>query len=188
MKQIDVKELVSAMDELEKERGIKKEYLIESLESALVTAYKKNFDSEDNVKVNINGDTGEIHVYSVMEVVEKSEDPLLEISLEKAKKINPDVKIGDTVDIEIMPKDFGRIAAQTAKQVVVQKIREVERELIFNEYNDKKGEIVSGLIQKADTGTLVIDLGKLEGVMPLKEQIPTEHYKVNDKIKELLKL
>ena len=183
MKQIDVKELVSAMDELEKERGIKKEYLIESLESALVTAYKKNFDSEDNVKVNINGDTGEIHVYSVMEVVEKSEDPLLEISLEKAKKINPDVKIGDTVDIEIMPKDFGRIAAQTAKQVVVQKIREVERELIFNEYNDKKGEIVSGLIQKADTGTLVIDLGKLEGVMPLKEQIPTEHYKVNDKIK-----
>ncbi len=183
MKQIDVKELVSAMDELEKERGIKKEYLIESLESALVTAYKKNFDSEDNVKVNINGDMGEIHVYSVMEVVEKSEDPLLEISLEKAKKINPDVKIGDTVDIEIMPKDFGRIAAQTAKQVVVQKIREVERELIFNEYNDKKGEIVSGLIQKADTGTLVIDLGKLEGVMPLKEQIPTEHYKVNDKIK-----
>ena len=183
MKQIDVKELVSAMDELEKERGIKKEYLIESLESALVTAYKKNFDSEDNVKVNINGDTGEIHVYSVMEVVEKSEDPLLEISLEKAKKVNPDVKIGDTVDIEIMPKDFGRIAAQTAKQVVVQKIREVERELIFNEYNDKKGEIVSGLIQKADTGTLVIDLGKLEGVMPLKEQIPTEHYKVNDKIK-----
>ena len=183
MKQIDVKELVSAMDELEKERGIKKEYLIESLESALVTAYKKNFDSEDNVKVNINGDTGEIHVYSVMEVVEKSEDPLLEISLEKAKKINPNVKIGDTVDIEIMPKDFGRIAAQTAKQVVVQKIREVERELIFNEYNDKKGEIVSGLIQKADTGTLVIDLGKLEGVMPLKEQIPTEHYKVNDKIK-----
>ncbi len=183
MKQIDVKELVSAMDELEKERGIKKEYLIESLETALVTAYKKNFDSVDNVKVNINGETGEVHVYSVMEVVEKVEDPLLEISLEKAKKINPKVKIGETVDIEIIPKDFGRIAAQTAKQVVVQKIREVERELIYNEYSDKKGEIVSGIVQKADTGTLVIDLGKLEGVMPLKEQIPTEHYKVNDKIK-----
>lgn len=183
MKQIDVKELVSAMDELEKERGIKKEYLIESLESALVTAYKKNFDSVDNVKVSINGETGEIHIYSVMEIVEESSDPLLEISLEKAKKINPNANIGETIDIEIVPKDFGRIAAQTAKQVVVQKIREVERELIFNEYNDKKGEIVSGIVQKADTGTLVIDLGKLEGVMPLKEQIPTEHYKVNDKIK-----
>ena len=92
-------------------------------------------------------------------------------------------KFGETVDIEIIPKDFGRIAAQTAKQVVVQKIREVEREMVFTEYNDKKGEIVSGLIQKADTGTLVIDLGKLEGIMPLKEQIPTEKYNVNDKIK-----
>lgn len=183
MKQIDVKELVSAMDELEKERGIKKEYLIESLESALVTAYKKNFDSADNVRVSINGETGEIHVYSVMEVAQNVEDPLLEISLEKAKKINPEIKIGETVDIEIVPKDFGRIAAQTAKQVVVQKIREVERELVYNEYSDKKGEIVSGIVQKADTGILVIDLGKLEGVMPLKEQIPTEHYKVNDKIK-----
>ena len=183
MKQIDVKELVSAMDELEKERGIKKEYLIESLESALVTAYKKNFDSVDNVRVAINGETGEVHVYSVMEVVQNVEDSLLEISLEKAKKINPEIKIGETVDIEIVPKDFGRIAAQTAKQVVVQKIREVERELVYNEYSDKKGEIVSGIVQKADTGTLVIDLGKLEGVMPLKEQIPTEHYKVNDKIK-----
>ena len=142
MKQIDVKELVSAMDELEKERGIKKEYLIESLESALVTAYKKNFDSVDNVRVAINGETGEVQVYSVMEVVQNVEDSLLEISLEKAKKINPEIKIGETVDIEIVPKDFGRIAAQRAKQVVVQKIREVERELVYNEYSDKKREIV----------------------------------------------
>ena len=183
MKQIDVKELVGAMDELEKERGIKKEYLIESLETALVTAYKKNFDSADNVRVTINGETGEIHVYSIMEVVENVEDPLLQIDTKKAKKINSKVNVGETVDVEIIPKDFGRIAAQTAKQVVVQKIREVERELVFTEYNDKKGEIVSGIVQKADTGTLVIDLGKLEGVMPLKEQIPTEHYDVNDKIK-----
>ena len=183
MKQIDVKELIGAMEELEKERGIKKEYLIEALEAALVTAYKKNFDSAENVKVNINGETGEIHIYSVMNVVENVENSLLEITLEKAKKIDKNAEIGETVDIEIVPKDFGRIAAQTAKQVVVQKIREVEREMVFTEYNDKKGEIVSGLIQKADTGTLVIDLGKLEGIMPLKEQIPTEKYNVNDKIK-----
>lgn len=183
MKHIDVKELINAMEELEKERGIKKEYLLESLETALVTAYKKNFDTVDNVKVNINGVTGEIHVYSVMEVVEESEDPLLEISLKDAQKVDPDCKIGETVDIEIIPKDFGRIAAQTAKQIVVQKIREIERDLVFTEYNDKKGEIVSGLVQKADTGAMVIDLGNLEGIMPVKEQIPTEHYKVNDKVK-----
>ena len=183
MKQIDVKELIDAMEELEKERGIKKEYLIEALEAALVTAYKKNFDSAENVKVNINAETGEIHIYSIMNVVENVGNSLLEITLDKAKKIDENAEIGGTVDIEIVPKDFGRIAAQTAKQVVVQKIREVEREMIFTEYNDKKGEIVSGLIQKADTGTLIINLGKLEGIMPLKEQIPTEHYNVNDKIK-----
>lgn len=183
MKQVDVKEFISAMEELEKERGIKKSYLIESLEAALVTAYKKNFDTVDNVKVTIDGDSGELHIYAVMDVVEESEDPLLEISLKDAKKINEKIEVGETVDVEIKPKDFGRIAAQTAKQVVVQKIREVERDMVFTEYSEKKGEIVSGLVQKADAGAIIIDLGKLEGIMPLKEQIPSEHYKVNDKIR-----
>ena len=183
MKSIDVKELIEAMEELEKERGIKKDYLIESLEGALVSAYKKNFDSVDNVKVSINQETGEVHIYSVREVVEKSEDPLLEISLDEAKQINPKVEIGDTVDLEIVPKDFGRIAAQTAKQVVVQKIREAERDIVYNEYHDKTGEIVTGIIQKVDDNLIVLDLGRLEGIMTAKEQIPTEHYKVNDKIR-----
>ena len=183
MKNIDVKELIGAMDELEKERGIKKDYLIESLEGALVSAYKKNFDSVDNVKVTINQETGDIHIYSVREVVEKSEDPLLEISIDEARQINPKAEIGETVDLEIVPKDFGRIAAQTAKQVVVQKIREAERDIIYNEYHDKTGEIVTGIIQKVDDGLVVLDLGKLEGIMTAKEQVPTEHYKVNDKIR-----
>lgn len=183
MKNIDVKELIGAMDELEKERGISKDYLLESLEAALVTAYKKNFDSVDNVKVTIDPKTGEIHIYSLREVVEVSEDPLLEIGIEDAKKIDSVYNIGDIVNLEIEAKEFGRIAAQTAKQVVVQKIREVERNMVFTEFNDKKGEIVSGLIQKADGGVVVMDLGKLEGVMPVKEQIPTENYKVNDKIR-----
>ena len=183
MKNIDVKELIGAMDELEKERGISKAYLIESLEAALVTAYKKNFDSVDNVKVTIDEKTGEIHIYSLREVVEVSEDPLLEIGIEDARKIDSVYNVGDIVNLEIKPKEFGRIAAQTAKQVVVQKIREVERNMIYTEFNDKKGEIVSGIIQKADGGVVVMDLGKLEGVMPVKEQIPTENYKVNDKIR-----
>ena len=115
--------------------------------------------------------------------MEHANDDALEISLEDAHKINKSLQIGDSVEVEIVPKDFGRIAAQTAKQVIIQKLRELEREIIFNEFNDRKGEIVSGIIQKADHNIVVMDLGKLEGVMPHKEQIPTEQYHVNDKIK-----
>ncbi len=180
---IDNKELIIALEDLEKEKGIKKEYLLESIETALVTAYKRNFDSLENVRVEMDRKTGATHVYSIKEAVEKVENSETQISMEEAKKINPDISEGETVEIEIVPRNFGRIAAQTAKQVIIQKLRELEREIIFNEYNDRKGEIVTGLIQKADRNIVVMDLGKLEGVMPSKEQIPTEHYKVNDKIK-----
>ena len=183
MKSNENKELIMALDELEKERGISKEYLLESLEVALVAAYKKNFDSAENVKVEIDSQTGEIHVYAQKEVVETVENSQLQISLEDAKKIEKKAKIGDIINIETKPKDFGRIAAGAAKQHVIQKVREAERNMIFDEYNDRKGEIVTGIIQKADKGTVVLDLGKLEGIMPLKEQIPPEHYHVNDKIK-----
>ena len=186
MKNIDVKEIIAVMDELEQERGISKEYLVAALEEALVKAYKQNFDADENaenVKVTIDKVTGEMHVYSAREVVEELPVPELEISLEDARKIDKNYNVGDIVNIEIKPKDFGRIAAQKAKQVVVQKIREAEKEMIFTEFNDKKGEIVSGLIQKADGRIVVMDLGKLEGVMPLKEQIPTETYRVNDKVR-----
>lgn len=183
MKAVDNKELILALDELEKERGIKKEYLLESIETALVTAYKRNFDSLENVKVNMDQDTGEIHVYSVKEIVDAVEDQNLQISLHQARQINKKLDIGDSIDIEIVPKAFGRIAAQTAKQVIIQKIREEERNIMFTEFNDRKGEIVSAIIQKAEGGTLVLDLGKLEAIMPLKEQIPTEDYKVNEKVK-----
>ena len=182
MKAIDNKELILSLEELEKERGIKKEILLEAIETALVTAYKRNFDSLENVKVEMDRKTGATHVYSIKEVVKKANDDVMEISLKEAQKINKDLDIGDSVEIEIVPKDFGRIAAQTAKQVIIQKLREVERDIIFSEFNDRKGEIVSGLIQKAGN-VVIMDLGKLEGVMPLKEQIPTEKYKVNDKIK-----
>ncbi len=182
MKAIDNKELIIALEELEKEKGIKKEYLMEAIDTALITAYKRNFDAE-NVDVHMDRKTGATHVYSVKEVTKEVKDKNTEITLKEAKKINKDVKIGETVNIEIVPKDFGRIAAQTAKQVIVQKLREAERDILFSEFNDRKGEIVSGLIQKADGNAVIMDLGKLEGVMPLKEQIPNEEYHVNDKIK-----
>ena len=118
---IDNKELILALEELEKEKGIKKEYLLEAIETALVTAYKRNFDSLENVRVEMDHQTGATHVYAIKEVMEKANDEDTEISLKEAQKINPDLKEGDTVETEIVPRDFGRIAAQTAKQVIVQK-------------------------------------------------------------------
>ena len=180
---IDNKQLIVAIQELEKEKGIKKDYLLDSIESALLTAYKRNYNSQENVKVVVDRETGASHLYSVKKVVEHAENPILQISLEEARKIDKEAKIGGTVDVELVPKNFGRIAAQTAKQVIIQKLREAEREIIYSEYSERKGEIVSGIIQKADQNIVVMDLGKVEGVMPAKEQIPTEKYHVNDKIK-----
>lgn len=183
-KAIDSKEMLLAMEELEKENGMEPGSLMEAIETALVTAYKRDFDSAaDNVKVVVDKKTGAYHVYAEKEVVKEVEDGDIQISLEDAKKINKSLAVGDIAQIEIMPKNFGRIAAGTAKQVIIQKIREASREYLFNEFSDRKGEIVSGLIQKADGGIVVVDLGRLEGVMPLKEQVPTEKYHVNDKIR-----
>ena len=180
---IDATELIIALDELEKEKGIGKEYVIESIETALVTAYKRNFDvNTDNVKIVMDKETGETHVYEEKTVVEEPEDDT-QISLEDARKIDVKYSLGDVVRTELMPKNFGRIAAQTAKQVIVQRIREATRDVLYNEFSERKGEIVSGIIQKVDKNIVVIDLGKTEGVMPVKEQIPTEIYKQNQKIR-----
>ena len=183
-KGIDTTELLMAMDELEKTNGIKKDFLMESIESALVVAYKRNFEcSNENVKVVLDKTDGKMHVYQEKNIVENVEDEKTEMSLEDAKKINKSYELGDVAQIELMPKEFGRIAAQTAKQVITQKIREASRDVIFTEFADKKGEIITGLVQKADGGAVILDLGRIEGIMPKKEQIPTEKYKVNDKIK-----
>ena len=181
---IDSTELIIAMEELEKESGIQKEYLLESIEQALVTAYKKNYECEDeNVKITMDKETGEIHIYMQKEVVKEVENPKTQMSLEEAKTIDKKLKVGSIYEKELVPKNFGRIAAGTAKQVIIQKIREASREFLYNEFNERIGEIVSGIVQKADGGAVIVDLGRLEGVMVLKEQIPTEHYHVNDKIR-----
>ncbi|MCI9087465.1 MAG: transcription termination/antitermination protein NusA [Clostridia bacterium] len=180
---IDSKELIEALEELEKERGIKKDVILESIETALVTAYKRNFESSENVKVTMDSKSGETHVYAEKEVVEIVENPNLQINLADAQKLSKKLAIGDVAEIEIVPKNFGRIAAQTAKQVIVQKIREESRNVLFDAFNERKGEIVSGLVQKADGGVVVLDLGRLEGIMTVREQIPTEKYHVNDKLR-----
>lgn len=146
---IDNKELILALEELEKEKGIKKDYLLESIETALVTAYKRNFDSLENVKVQMDQKTGATHVYSLRDVVKRAMNKDTQINIKEAQKINPDLKEGDVLETEIVPRDFGRIAAQTAKQVIIQKLREAEREIIYTEFNDRKGEIVSRIGTKS---------------------------------------
>ena len=181
---IDTKELLEAMDELEKTQGVKKEVLMESIEQALVNAYKKNFEcSDENIKVILDKTDGQMHVYQEKVVVEEVENEKVQISLKDAREIDKNYKIDDIVNFELMPKDFGRIAAGTAKQIITQKIREASRDVIFTEFEAKKGEIITGLVQKVDNRMVVMDLGKIEGIMPTREQIRTEHYAVNDKIK-----
>ena len=185
---IDSTELIQALNDLEVEEGINKDTLLTAIESALVLAYKKNYNvEEDNVKITMDRLTGEIHVYSVKEIVKRVSNEKTQIGLSEAQSMKKDAEVGQTIDIELVPRNFGRIAAGTAKQVIVQKIREESRDFLFNQYNDRKGEIVSGIVQKADKKAIVVDLGKTEGLILAKEQIPSEHYKVNDKIRACVK-
>ena len=183
MKSINMRELLKAMEELEKEEGISQEYMKNALITALEAAYKENYGTEENVKIDIDKN-GDIIVFAEKTIVEKVEDEVKEISLEEAKKKRKTSKVGDVVKVIIVPKDFGRIAVQKGKQIIVQKLREKEKEVRFNEYQGKKGEIITGIVQKATEGkSVILDLGKLEGIMPLKEQVEKDKYAVNQKIR-----
>jgi N utilization substance protein A len=176
-------EFLQAMDQIAKEKGISKDLLFEAIDLALVSAYKKNFGTSHNVKVLIDRETGEVEVYAQKTVVEEVENELLQISLEEAKAINRNYELGDTVEKKVTPKNFGRIAAQTAKQVVVQKIREAERGIIFDEYITRENELVTGLVQRKEKNNIYVDLGKTEAVLPATEQVATEEYEINDRLK-----
>ena len=183
MKSINMRELIKAMEELEKEEGISQEYMKNALITALEAAYKENYGTEENVKIDIDKN-GDIIVFAEKTIVEKVEDEVKEISLEEAKKKRKTSKVGDVVKVIIVPKDFGRIAVQKGKQIIVQKLREKEKEVRFNEYQEKKGEIITGIVQKATEGkSVILDLGKLEGIMPVKEQVEKDKYAVNQKIR-----
>lgn len=177
-------ELLIAIEQLEKEKGISKEILIDTLVTALQTAYKKNFGSSQNVRVDFDGMTGDIKVYSSRMVVEEiMEDETVEILVEDAKEIDPSFELGDCVEEEVTPKDFGRIAAQTARQVVVQRIREAERNIIFDQYSDRESEIINGMVQRIAKGIVYINLGKTEAMLLPSEQIPTERYEQSMRVK-----
>jgi N utilization substance protein A len=176
-------EFLQAMEQIAKEKGISKDLLFEAIDLALVSAYKKNFGTSQNVKVLIDKQCGEVEVYAMKTVVEHVENDLLEIGLAEAKAINRNYELGDTIESRVTPRNFGRIAAQTAKQVVVQKIREAERGIIFDEYITRENELVTGLIQRKEKNNIFIDLGKTEAVLPATEQVLTEPYNINDRLK-----
>jgi N utilization substance protein A len=176
-------EFIEALHELEKGRGISTEILFEAIEAALISAYKKNFGSLQNVRVLIDRLSGEFKVYARKTVVETVEDARTQVGLEDARKLDPNYQLEDIVEYEVTPREFGRIAAQTAKQVVVQRIREAERGMIYNEYVNREGDIVTGVVQRYEQKNVIVDLGKVEAVLPAQEQIPREVYQSFERIK-----
>ncbi|KEK25744.1 transcription termination factor NusA [Bacillus gaemokensis] len=176
-------ELLDALLVLESEKGISKDIIIDAIEAALISAYKRNFNQAQNVRVSFNPEVGTIQVLARKDVVDNVFDPRLEISVEEARYINPNYQDGDVVEIEVTPKDFGRIAAQTAKQVVTQRVREAERGVIYSEFSDREEDIMVGIVQRQDARFIYVSLGKVEALLPVSEQMPNEQYKPHDRIR-----
>lgn len=176
-------EFILAVNQVCAERQLSKEVVLEAVEAALVTAYKRNFGAAGNVSAKIDPETGEVKIYAHKTVVEEVKDPRMQILLSEARQVNPDAELGDVVMIETTPKDFGRIAAQTAKQVILQRIREAERDALYQAFAEQEGEIINGVIQSIDAHAIVVNLGKAEATLPKAEQIPGERYRLNQRIR-----
>ncbi len=176
-------ELLMVFAQLEREKGIDQSALVEAIEAALVTAAKKVYGSGTDIYAKLNQETGSIEIYQRKEVTLKVEDEAMQISLLEARQLDPEVMPGDEVEKEIDANEFGRIAAQTAKQVIVQKLREAEREMVYNTYSNRVGEVINGIVHGFSRGAIIVDLGKTEAELPPKEQVPRERYKQGDRIK-----
>ncbi|KRM57218.1 transcription termination factor NusA [Secundilactobacillus malefermentans] len=177
------KELLGALTSLEQEKGIKKEVVIDALEAALASAYKRNYNQAQNVAVEFDQKKGDIHVFAVKKVAEEVVDPRLEVSLEEATGINRGYELGDDIKFEVTPKNFGRIAAQTAKQVIMQRVREAERSIIFDQYSQYENEVITGEVERQDHRFVYVNLGNVEAVMSSQDQMPNETYRMHDRIK-----
>ncbi len=177
------KDFLDALTELEREKNISKEDIITAIEDAVELAYKKNYGNYPNVRVLVDREDGEVLVLMSKEVVSEVEDDMMEVSLEEARSYDERYEVGDVIEYQVDPKDFGRIAAQTAKQVVVQRIREAERRNSYDEFVNKQGEIVTAKIERINNGTMFLSVGNSEGILPLSEQVKTESFNVGDRIK-----
>jgi N utilization substance protein A len=176
-------EFIAMLDYLEREKGIKRDTLIEAISSALVAASKKSFACSREVRIDINPKSGAIRAFAKPLIVETVTNPQEEITLAKARLVNKEAQIGEEVEIEVTPRDFGRIAAQTARQAIAQRIRQIEKEMIYEEFKDRAGEIVGGTVRRFDRSDVILDLGKFEGIMPSRERVSTEEYNIGDRIR-----
>jgi N utilization substance protein A len=179
-------DLYTAIAQLAAERGIPREAVLSSVEHALKTVYKKMENTEEDVDVTIDSGSGSIQVYLLKRVVDEIEDPINDVLLPEALTLSPTASVGDVLRLERTPDNFGRIAAQTAKQVVLQRIRDYERDTVYEEFADRQGEVINGTVQRADARAVIVELGKAEAVMPAREQVPTERYRAGQRIKVLL--
>jgi N utilization substance protein A len=181
-----ITDLKRIIDQVSRDKGIDRTILISTLEEAIKSAAKKKFGLADNFEVAYNEDTGEMEVFRFKEVVEKVEEPQLQISVEEARVLDPESQLGDELGVKIDTVEFGRIAAQSAKQVIIQRMKDAERDIVYDDFKDREGEIINGIVQRFDKGNIIVNLGRTEALLPVNEQIPKENYKRGDRIRALV--
>lgn len=180
---MNIAPLKREIDQIAKDKGIDKRTIIEALEEAMVQAARKKYGLEKEIEARFNEETGEIELFEFREVVEAVEDPDNHISLSRAREFDPEAEVGDEIGVKLNTEGFGRILAQAAKQVIIQRVRDAERDIVYDEYKDRKGEIVNGIVRRFEKGAIIVDLGRAEAVLPAKEQVPRENYRPGDRIR-----
>jgi N utilization substance protein A len=178
--ELDLRRII---DQVGKDKGISKDILVETLQKALVTAARRKYGQEREIEGQFNEQSGEIELFEFKVVVDEVRNPTAEISLDEARRHDPDVMEGDQIGVKLDTADFGRIAAQTAKQVIIQEVRNAERQMVYDEYKDRKGEIIHGVVRRIEKGNLIVDLGRAEAIVTRKEQVPREMFRVNERIR-----
>jgi N utilization substance protein A len=179
-------ELITMLDLLEREKGIKRDVLVEAISTSILAASKKSFTSGTReLRIEINPQNGAIRAMARLIAAEKISSPHDEILLTKARAIKPDAQPGEEIEVEVTPRDFGRIAAQAARQAINQRLRQIEREMIYDEFKDRAGEIVTGTVRRFERSDVIVDLGKFEGIMPSRERVLTEEYNVGDRLRPM---
>jgi len=178
-----ITDLDRILEEVRRDKDLDKQILIQTLEAALLKAAKNRYGHNADIEAHFNPEVGEVELFQFMNVVNEVKNPKNEISLEESKDLDPEAQIGDSLGIKLDTTGFGRIAAQTAKQVIIQNIREAERENVYQNYKDRKGELVNGVVQRFDRGDIIVNMGKAEAILPAQEQVPKEHYRQRDRVK-----
>jgi N utilization substance protein A len=180
---MNIAPLKREIEQLAKDKGIDRDTIIGALEEAMKQAARKKFGQEKEIEARFNHENAEIELFEFREVVERITDPANQIMLARAKEFDPDAEVGDEIGVKLDTADFGRILAQAAKQVIIQRVRDAERDIVFDEYKDRKGEVVNGIVRRFEKGALIVDLGRAEAVLPVKEQVPRENYRPGDRIR-----